>query len=146
MGEQSQSFGGFLPGCCRERQAGRATSKVVLCQYKLYYLSFVDRLNLLCINNFPGFLHWEKKKGNSWSTVGSVRCRAVSVDGGCSVLQGVGLGQEGQVPALLDHHHLHLHLHLLHHNLQYQQCLVHTVRCQSLWIICEIYHFTLYNV
>ena len=156
--EQNQSFGGLLPGCCRvsflvlpfptsqhlfllqERQASRATPKAVLCQHKLYHHNYFNCFSVLCIINCPGFLLWEKKEGNQlwWSTVGSVRCRAVSVDGGCSVLQGVGHGQEGQVPALLDHHHLHLHLHLLHHHLQYKQCLVHTIRCQHLWIVWEI--------
>ena len=156
--EQNQSFGGLLPGCCRvsflvlpfptsqhlfllqERQASRATPKAVLCQHKLYHHNYFNCFSVLCIINCPGFLLWEKKEGNQlwWSTVGSVRCRAVSVDGGCSVLQGVGQGQEGQVPALLDHHHLHLHLHLLHHHLQYKQCLVHTIRCQHLWIVWEI--------
>ena len=124
----------------QERKASRATPKVVLCQHKLYYLDFNDRYRVLCIIGYPEYLPWEKKEVNPiwWSTVGPVRCGAISVDGGCSVLQGVRLRQEGQVPALLDHHHLHLHLHLLHHHLQYKQCLVHTIRCQHLWIVWEI--------
>merc|ERR1711936_1285239 len=69
------------------------------------------------------------------STCPGRKRRAILVDGGCSVLQEVRLRQEGQVPALLDHHHLHLHLHLLHHHLHYQQCCVHTVRCQCLQIV-----------
>ena len=129
----------------QERKASRATPKVVLCQHKLYYLDFNDRYRVLCIIGYPEYLPWEKKEVNPiwWSTVGPVRCGAISVDGGCSVLQGVRLRQEGQVPALLDHHHLHLHLHLLHHHLHYQQCCVHTVRCQCLQIV-DI--FTSFNV
>merc|ERR1712083_827801 len=64
--EQNQSFGGLLPGGCSERQASRATPKVVLCQHKLYHHDYFNCFSVLCIINCPGFLLWEKRRAISF--------------------------------------------------------------------------------
>ena len=85
-------------------------------------------------NRVPGRMHREKKEGNQLRWV-----QAVSDEGGCrSVFNGgKEFGQEGQIPALLDHHHLHLHLHLLHKHLQRLQRLLHPVRCQPMLMVYQ---------
>merc|ERR1712223_1926515 len=56
--EQNQSFGGLLPGCCREHQASRATPKAVLCEHKLYHHNYFNCFSVLYIINCPGCLLW----------------------------------------------------------------------------------------
>merc|ERR1712088_530058 len=65
--------------------------------------------------------------------------RAINFEGGSSVFQGgLEFGQGGQIPALLDHHHLHLHLHLLHNHLQCLQCLLHPDWWQRVRLIYQL--------
>ena len=157
--EQSQSGGGFPSGSCSVsflsyicyisyicflqecQEASRKTPKAVLCQHKLNYLHLKHSNVMLYHHNHHHHMQWEKKEGNQlWRSVSWwVRVEAVSVEGGCSVFNGgKQFGQAGQIPALLDHHHLHLYLHLLHDHIQHLQCLLHPDWCQRMWIVYQL--------
>ena len=97
---------------------------------------------MLChLHHVPRHMLWKKTEGYQlwWSICWWVRVQAVSVEGGCSVFKGGReFGQGGQIPALLDHHHLHLHLHLLHNHLQCLQCLLHPDWWQRVRLIYQL--------
>ena len=97
---------------------------------------------MLChLHHIPRHMLWKKTEGYQlwWSICWWVRVQAVSVEGGCSVFKGgQEFGQGGQIPALLDHHHLHLHLHLLHNHLQCLQCLLHPDWWQRVRLIYQL--------
>merc|ERR1711922_59856 len=54
--------------------------------------------------------------------------RTISLDGGEPE-------EGGEVPALLDHHHVHLHLDLLHHHIHRLKRTLHTGGGEHLWLI-----------
>merc|ERR1712179_364808 len=69
----------------------------------------------------------------------AINFEGASVEEGCSVFNGEKqFGQAGQIPALLDHHHLHLYLHLLHDHIQHLQRLLHPNWCQRMWIVYQL--------
>ena len=120
--------------CCR---CGKE-AETILCIDKCDHLYPEHRLYLLHFQRHcPGLLCGQEEEDHLvwWPSCGWTFPRSFPGQATQGGNRGAAFpGQGGQVPPLLDHHHLHLHLHLLHHHPHHLQRPLHTHWCHPLWI------------